>query len=614
MHYLLASEQELEFADKINQTDSQERCLIRWPEDAESLETSATWYTWLNDEHMRGVIKLAMSRDATIAPLPHPQAPHTMRGFALSDKTPVSSETRCSLQLDILACNEQIVLNKLVAGKAFSFQPGGHSHSIWQRLKTLAVQLKHIGEYQPRLMRISTANSNAFETAAVGVTITPHALKSNLSKRLLAENYANDGQCYGLVVAPKSLQEMLGYMVTEPLRQNVKQPGFLGILRSTQIQVEARTELPYRIDEMELTSAKLNAHIIEKALKVQLPANNPLVDSGTRHKEIRRIHNLPQAPEAVLALERKPLPWIGHAAMEDFRELYQTLRENAEVSSTYLILMVLSTLLASFGLYANSAPVIIGAMILAPLMAPIISLAMAFARQDEKLLLSSVKTLMIGLAVAMGFAMVLSFVLPLQIETAEISARLRPTLLDLGVAIISGIAGAYASARAQVAKSLAGVAIAVALVPPLAVTGIGLGWFEWHIALGALLLFLTNLAGIVFAAACTFLLMGFAPFSRARKGLMISMLSVILVSIPLAISFSQLSKEAKIVQVIENSIFEQVVIRHIQVISTNKPMTVQLELVADQGSAGLDVNAIKSALEEKLQQPISLEVQWVYRY
>jgi uncharacterized hydrophobic protein (TIGR00271 family) len=291
-----------------------------------------------------------------------------------------------------------------------------------------------------------------------------------------------------------------------------------------------------------------------------------------------------------------------------------TLRENAQISTTFLVFMVLSALLASFGLYADSTPVIIGAMILAPLMAPIISLSMAMARQDINLMHSSTKTLMTGLFVAMGFAMLLSFMLPMHLETTEISARLRPTLLDLGVAIISGIAGAYAYARVDAAKSLAGVAIAVALVPPLAVTGIGLGWMSPRIAFGALLLFLTNLAGIVFAASITFLLLGYAPFSRARRGIVLALIAVMLVSVPLAISFRQLSKEAAIVDVVDELRPSSVNVRSVGVLSTGSPIRIRMEIVSQGAHDTMRIRRLKQQLSEALSTEVELEVSWINLY
>jgi len=116
------------------------------------------------------------------------------------------------------------------------------------------------------------------------------------------------------------------------------------------------------------------------------------------------------------------------------------------------------------------------------------------------------------------------------------------------VAIISGVAAAYAKSNEKIVGSLAGVAIAVALVPPLAVSGIGLGWQEWTMFGSALLLFITNLVGIVLAASLTFLMLGFSPLSVAKKGIFYAMSLVFIVSIPLSISFKQMKHDIDIQQ------------------------------------------------------------------
>ena len=130
-----------------------------------------------------------------------------------------------------------------------------------------------------------------------------------------------------------------------------------------------------------------------------------------------------------------------------------------------------------------------------------------------------------------------ALLLPYEQATDEIRARLQPNLLDLGVAIVSGIAAAYAHARENIQKSLPGIAIAVALVPPACVMGIGLGWMNWAVISGAGLLFLTNLIGITLAGIFTFLCLGFAPAFKVNRGLGFSVLLTVLISIPLYQTF-----------------------------------------------------------------------------
>ncbi|PLA74594.1 DUF389 domain-containing protein, partial [Hydrogenovibrio sp. SC-1] len=255
-------------------------------------------------------------------------------------------------------------------------------------------------------------------------------------------------------------------------------------------------------------------------------------------------------------------------------------------------------------------PVIIGAMILAPLMSPIISLSMGVLRQNIDLIATSSSTLLVGMSLALMFGTVLTWLIPLTMITPEIQARLSPNLLDLGVAIFSGIAAAYASARSEVAKSLAGVAIAVALVPPLGVAAIGVGWWEWSIFWGAFLLFLTNLVGIILAAAATFLLMGFSPFHLAKRGLLITTVFVMLVSIPLVFAFNSLVQKQRITTVLQQLEFKDIEVRDIQVISNDEHI-IAVKLLSNRVLQSDEIVTVKSRMEKELGHAIRLEAQLV---
>ena len=180
------------------------------------------------------------------------------------------------------------------------------------------------------------------------------------------------------------------------------------------------------------------------------------------------------------------------------------------------------------------------------------------------------------------------------------------------MAVISGVACAYANAKEEIAKSLAGVAIAVALVPPLSVVGIGLGWGDWAMAAGASLLLVTNLVGIALAASATFLVMGFAPFKRARAGLGITLALLLVISIPLTLSFYHLvSRERLLEHVPTGSLLvagQAVVIEHAAV-SLGEPPLVKLVLSSDSVLDVTHVDELKSIISDRMGQSVQLEVQ-----
>jgi uncharacterized hydrophobic protein (TIGR00271 family) len=198
-------------------------------------------------------------------------------------------------------------------------------------------------------------------------------------------------------------------------------------------------------------------------------------------------------------------------------EVIQNMREAAVPSFDYFILIVLSAVIASMGLLQNSAAVIIGAMLVAPLMSPILSVALSIVLPDLRTLWTAAEATIKGVTLAIVVSIVMALISPLRDPTTEILARTQPNLLDLIVALASGAAAGYAITRKEVAAALPGVAIAAALVPPLGVVGYGIGTSQLDIASGGLLLFVTNLVAIIFAAALIFLVMGFSSI-KANRG------------------------------------------------------------------------------------------------
>jgi uncharacterized hydrophobic protein (TIGR00271 family) len=190
-------------------------------------------------------------------------------------------------------------------------------------------------------------------------------------------------------------------------------------------------------------------------------------------------------------------------------EVYVNTFESASLASlNYWLELLLAAGIATLGLVQNSAAVIIGAMLVSPLMGPIIATGLALALGDFYLGLKALVNIVVSVIAAVLFAAGIVWVLPFQSVTPEILARTAPNLLDLWVAIFSGLAGAIVTCRGGGGggiTALPGVAIAVALMPPLCVVGFGAGvGLEWAIIRGGGLLFLTNLVAIVASSFLTF--------------------------------------------------------------------------------------------------------------
>jgi uncharacterized hydrophobic protein (TIGR00271 family) len=197
----------------------------------------------------------------------------------------------------------------------------------------------------------------------------------------------------------------------------------------------------------------------------------------------------------------------------DRPRVYEQVYATADFTSLqYWLGIVFSAGIATLGLIQNSPAVIIGAMLISPLMGPIMATGLGLAVGDFYLALKAIATLVASIALAVGFSAFIVWILPFHSETGEILARINPTLLDLGIALFSGLAGSVVVGRTgggDGATALPGVAIAVALMPPLCTIGFGMGsGWDTRIMGGAGLLFLTNLVAIVSSAFLVFLLIG----------------------------------------------------------------------------------------------------------
>jgi len=233
-------------------------------------------------------------------------------------------------------------------------------------------------------------------------------------------------------------------------------------------------------------------------------------------------------------------------------------REECLLSERYLFMIAMSAGIAVVGLLQSSTAVVIGAMLLSPLMGPIMGLGFALAIGDYHWLKQSARSLAWGSALAVLLCALIVYVSPIKTITPEIAARTEPTLFDLMVALFSGMAGAYAMIRGR-AGTIVGVAIATALMPPLATVGFGLATLNGTVFSGALLLFVTNLITIALTAWAMARLYGFRTRLSERQT-QAQNLAVVLVfvmlAIPLGFSLQQIAWEANAQRIVRSEIEE----------------------------------------------------------
>jgi uncharacterized hydrophobic protein (TIGR00271 family) len=188
--------------------------------------------------------------------------------------------------------------------------------------------------------------------------------------------------------------------------------------------------------------------------------------------------------------------------------------------AAWWIMLVLSVAIATFAVLVDSTAVVIGAMLVAPLMIPILGLAAALVNGWSSRAVQSTVTVTLGVAVAIALSYGLASWAPVAaaLDTnSQVVSRVTPTLIDMLIAVAAGAAGAFATVDKRVSSSIAGVAIAVALVPPLAVVGVSLSADRVADAGGAFLLFLTNFVAIVISAGIVYILTGFASYRALAR-------------------------------------------------------------------------------------------------
>lgn len=561
---------------------------------------------YLSDQQIKDLLPDLANTGIVLAPLPHPKASSfcQLAGMPSNMEKAIAQlqDSPCIQDTDLLHCNDRPVFNSLVIGPAF--QPAQNRTGGWQGLRTFWGRMANL---KPFRIDIQWKDEQVLRSAVSGVVVVSNKSDSRFAPFIPGQSSYQDGMLHALLVCPRSLLELTNYVLRSLVRPN-QLPDFGAYIKTQTLHLSAgEEELSYAEDQEHRQAPELRLEVRNKYIRLMTGALAPSSGAELNQKEVFKVSALPSG-EAASELSKRLLPLLRRASTEEFKDLFQILRENARLKRSFIVLMVLSTSLATLGLFANSSPVIIGAMILAPLMAPIISLSMGALRQDKRLILDSSYAILAGIFLSFLFAVTITLITPIRIANAEILARTSPNLLDLGVAVLSGVAGAYGYAREEVAKTLAGVAIAVALVPPLAVAGIGLGWWSWGVFSGAALLLLTNLAGMVLAATVTFLLLGFSPFRLAGRALLISLSLVLVFSIPLALGFQRMMYEHRIIQSLDGWKVEQVTVKDVRVQGTN-PLSLSVVFVSSTPLNDEAIDRIKSQIETRIEEEVELEIE-----
>lgn len=256
-----------------------------------------------------------------------------------------------------------------------------------------------------------------------------------------------------------------------------------------------------------------------------------------------------------------------------FNKLFFHYKKDWQIS--FSLMLILSVGIASLGLSENSSATIIGAMIVAPLGQPIVALGGAIALGWRIQSFRMLGIIILGAVSSLLIAYLISLTLPDITPNKEMLIRTSPDLRDLGIAILAGAAGAWGYYRSEFSTILSGVAIAVALVPPLCTCGIMLEQEHFILAYGSVLLFVTNLVGIIFATILIFFVLGIKNAqSRKRffKGTIATIILGAIIILPLSLNYQKFNSGI----LFHNSIYEKA--GKVCEISVNSPVIKELSI------------------------------------
>lgn len=312
-----------------------------------------------------------------------------------------------------------------------------------------------------------------------------------------------------------------------------------------------------------------------------------------------------------------PRWWRGHVIREiDHQSVVDRVREDDGWSPRYAFMILMSAGIAVLGLLLSSPAVVIGAMLISPLMGPIVGLGFALATADSREIRRTLTALAGGAVLAVLFTALIVLMSPLQTVTSEIAARTRPNLFDLMVALFSALAGAYAMIRGK-EGTIVGVAIATALMPPLATVGFGLATLNATVAGGAFLLFFTNFVTIALAVGIMARLYGFGrELSPSQSWMQTAFIAAIFLglAVPLGLSLGQIAWEARAARdardVIKREFAGGARISQIDLDFEAEPIAVTASVLTSVYQKGADARASR-ALSAMLGRPVALDIEQI---
>ena len=298
-------------------------------------------------------------------------------------------------------------------------------------------------------------------------------------------------------------------------------------------------------------------------------------------------------------------------------KVFDQIKENAKGDFDFYLMTLFAGIIISLGIVIDSATVVIGGMLLAPLVWPILGMALGITMGRSHILQTSLITILKATLIIIIFSIMVGLIAPeLVIESKEFVSRVHPTLLELLIALAAGFVGAFIIAYPKMGSAISGVVVAAALVPPIATVGLSLARGDFESAAGAFLLYLSNLIAITFAATILFLISNFSACSeqaeeKRKSGFRWSFLLLIVIIVPLVLITKQTAlnvKQSKAIEDVVVSSIQNVAVSGLKINQKNDILIADLTLQSKEGVTEDEVEAMENILSKRLKETVILNV------
>lgn len=368
----------------------------------------------------------------------------------------------------------------------------------------------------------------------VTVLLRPSIGELSRCQRLLVATsggvHSREALKFAADIADRNQGQVTALYVTPPIDEVAQEVGERELARITKATVGKNPRVRQKV--------VVGKRILDAVAQEALEGYDVLLIGTSNHGYLRRAlfgsipqQLLKQGDGPTLAVMRRALPftnrlrkalryqverWVPQLDREMRVAFVESLQGTSRLGFDFVALICLSTIIAALGLIRDSGAVVIGAMLVAPLMTPLIASGLSLVQGNWQLIRVASKTVFGGFLLSFGIGLLLGVVVPRLSPTAEMLSRGSPSAVDLLIAFVSGMAAAYAGSRPHLISALPGVAIAASLIPPVATSGMAAAIGDWPLASGALLLFLTNIVAIVLGTALSLWAVGIVGGSRDR--------------------------------------------------------------------------------------------------